>query len=890
MALLDEIIAHSNGAHFFRADLHIHSFGRGGSYDVEDRGMTPEAIVELALAEDLQVVAITDHNAIGNVRPAVDHAAGRDFLVVPGVELSTSDGHILVYCPTLEHLEAFYGKLRITKDRQACLDSMAQCLAYATESDGFGICAHVDGEAGLQAAHPKYDAFKQEILNSGNLLGIEITQAANSDWFSDLDSDVDRRNCATIRRNHLGHESEVSLATVMGSDSHTLSAVGKNANNQKRLTRFKMDTLSFEALRIALLDCAARVRLEELIPLSVPHFIGLKLEGGFLRDQIVHFSNNLTCIIGGRGAGKSTMLESLRVATGNGSENPIIDSEVWPDCISVIYEDEVGKQHVLTRSKMGELSNPDPNGPTRVNIESYGQGETAATIHNCDKDPNVLLDFLDGFVTLAELKQRDNQIRDELLENQGEIERLRQDINRIKEVEALKKTADGQVATLKTQKAAEVVQLEQKLAAERVFRDSLRAALKALPTAVATGLSTEALEEVIGSISGDTLAVGKAQFDSVHTIMEQLVSDLTKFSASAQDTIANATERINAHLAVWVAEQKKTKDQIEDLRRELERQKIKLDMAFIRKVTADASTYGARLLELKKSIPKQATAYKARASLMKERRELKSRIFTTRQAFATLMNRHLATCVVDYSVHVKFQEGLMSAELAELIQSAMGWRTSQVPKAALIASALSPLTLLDVIEKKNTPALTAVLDENGNRIFSSKDAGEIISKLAEWSHYVAIQRCPFEDRPMIKVTKMVTLPGGRRVPNIKDFTRLSLGQQQSILLTILLFSQSTAPLIVDQPEDNLDSEFVYKTLVRSLRAVKERRQVIVVTHNANIAVLGDAELLVPLRAQSENSVIRERGSIDTKSTKAVACTILEGGEKAFKRRQNLYGF
>jgi ABC-type lipoprotein export system ATPase subunit len=160
----------------------------------------------------------------------------------------------------------------------------------------------------------------------------------------------------------------------------------------------------------------------------------------------------------------------------------------------------------------------------------------------------------------------------------------------------------------------------------------------------------------------------------------------------------------------------------------------------------------------------------------------------------------------------------------------------------------------------------------------------------EWGNYCAIQRCPFEDRPAIKVTKMVSRAGGRPIPIFKDFSKLSLGQQQSILLTILLFSQSTAPLIIDQPEDNLDSEFVYTTLVRSLRAIKEKRQVIVVTHNANIAVLGDAELIIPLRGQSENSVVRDRGSIDTKTTRDVSCTILEGGAKAFKRRQKLYGF
>ena len=758
------------------ADLHIHSYGKGGSYDVKDAGMTPQAIVDSAIAENLQVIAITNHNVIGNVRAAVEHTGDKDILVVPGVELSTADGHLLIYCPTSDHLEAFYGKLKISPNKQACLDTMAQCLRYAAEFEGFGICAHVDSDAGLEHAHPKFDAFKQEILNCENLLGVEITQAANNEWFSQLDSHADRRNCATIRGKHLGHETEVSLAKVMGSDSHALAAVGKNANNQKRLTRFKMETLSFDALRIALLDCAARVRLEELIPPSIPHFIGMKLEGGFLKEQIVHFSKNLTCIIGGRGAGKSTMLESLRVASGNGSENPLIDSDVWPDCISIIYQDEVGQQHVLTRSKMGELSNQDPNGPNRICVESYGQGETAGTIHNCDKDPNVLLEFLDGFVALKELKERDNEIRDELLNNQGEIERLQQDINRIKEVEGLKRVADGQVATLKTQKVAEVVQLEEKLAAERIFRDKLRAALAALPTAFTTGLNTDELRELIDSIDGNTLAVGKAQFDSVHDIARELIAAIAQLSTTAQARLQAGTDQIYAQLAIWVAEQKKTKDQIENLRRELEKQKIKLDMAFIRKVTTDATTHAAKLIELNRSVPKQAAAFRARTALMKERRELKSRIFTTRQAFATLLNKNLETCVVDYSVHLKFSEGVLSNELEDLVKTMMNWRTSQVPKAALIAAKFSPIALLDVIDKNNTTALMAVVDENNNKVFSLKEAGEIIAKLREWEPHVAIQRCLFEDRPAIKVTKMITLPNSKRIPYIKDFTKLSLGQ------------------------------------------------------------------------------------------------------------------
>lgn len=105
----------------------------------------------------------------------------------------------------------------------------------------------------------------------------------------------------------------------------------------------------------------------------------------------------------------------------------------------------------------------------------------------------------------------------------------------------------------------------------------------------------------------------------------------------------------------------------------------------------------------------------------------------------------------------------------------------------------------------------------------------------------------------------------------------------------MLSSDSKLPLIIDQPEDNLDSEFIFHSLVPVLRAAKERRQIIVVTHNPNIAVLGDAELIVALKSTSDKSTIVARGSIDDPATKKTVCTILEGAEEAFKRRAKMYG-
>lgn len=81
---LADITSIDNGAKFYRADLHIHSFGKYASYDVTDTLMTPQGIIDEALKESIKVISITDHNEIGNIPAALEYAAGKDILVIPG--------------------------------------------------------------------------------------------------------------------------------------------------------------------------------------------------------------------------------------------------------------------------------------------------------------------------------------------------------------------------------------------------------------------------------------------------------------------------------------------------------------------------------------------------------------------------------------------------------------------------------------------------------------------------------------------------------------------------------------------------------------------------------------------------------------------------------------
>jgi energy-coupling factor transporter ATP-binding protein EcfA2 len=119
----------------------------------------------------------------------------------------------------------------------------------------------------------------------------------------------------------------------------------------------------------------------------------------------------------------------------------------------------------------------------------------------------------------------------------------------------------------------------------------------------------------------------------------------------------------------------------------------------------------------------------------------------------------------------------------------------------------------------------------------------------------------------------------------KDAAELSRGQKCTALLPILLARRNT-PLIIDQPEDNLDNHFIYETVVNSIQRLKGRRQMIFITHNANIPVLAEADLVIVLNSDGKKGYVEQSGSVDQCRDQIV--DLLEGGREAFELRRKRY--
>ena len=117
----------------------------------------------------------------------------------------------------------------------------------------------------------------------------------------------------------------------------------------------------------------------------------------------------------------------------------------------------------------------------------------------------------------------------------------------------------------------------------------------------------------------------------------------------------------------------------------------------------------------------------------------------------------------------------------------------------------------------------------------------------------------------------------------------SVGEKSTAILSLLL-SAGDQPIIIDQPEDDLDNQYVYNVVVDLLRRRKFSRQVIIATHNANIPVNGDAELIVALGAKNRLGMVLDFGSIDQPDIKNQVSVIMEGSAEAFRLRRERYGY
>ena len=164
--------------------------------------------------------------------------------------------------------------------------------------------------------------------------------------------------------------------------------------------------------------------------------------------------------------------------------------------------------------------------------------------------------------------------------------------------------------------------------------------------------------------------------------------------------------------------------------------------------------------------------------------------------------------------------------------------------------------------------------------FGTERSRKILDSFRESVDPLALEVTAIEDRIGIELNVSTA---GR--PHFKDASDLSRGQKCTALLPILLARRDN-PLIIDQPEDNLDNHFIFETVVNAVQRMKKRRQMIFITHNANIPVLAEAELVLVMNSDGRVGCIEKWGTVDECREQII--DLLEGGREAFELRSKRY--
>jgi hypothetical protein len=258
----------------------------------------------------------------------------------------------------------------------------------------------------------------------------------------------------------------------------------------------------------------------------------------------------------------------------------------------------------------------------------------------------------------------------------------------------------------------------------------------------------------------------------------------------------------------------------------------------------------------------------ARKKLLVKLNNNRIEIFRLRKDFIQRTNKLLSE-FVRIKIEYEMDNSNYIRYLVDDVLSSSDYRINKSSRE-LVARKIHPLHLAELVKQGDTGTLSDKAD-------ISLELVEKVITLVRPKRY-EIETFYLED----KITIEINDRGWKELASCSD------GQKCTAILSIALCERDI-PLIIDQPEDSLDNAFIYEGVVRIVRNIKNKRQLIIATHNANIPVLGDSELILVMTSNGKNGFITERGVIDKDRIKTYAQNILEGGKDAFVRRKAKYG-
>lgn len=921
--------------------------------------------------DGLDLVALTDHNSIDGyhyLKPQFDslaqEAAGKGLsmpTILPGVEFSVGgerplhflvifaeatkadeiEGAIRHVFGALEPFDPATGKPRATgASVTAFLDKLYEycCppggdrhmsfVILPAHADGGSGVAHETGATETKVAAELWDEMRghlrQRVITRRDWHGFQtkrlykelpeafrdllcrwITAKRHQNW-DDLNE---------VRQKQVRYSKHWPL--VQCSDPHKPEDIGT------RFTWLKMEVPDVEGIRLALLDPESRLRNMWEGPPGRDYPVIRKIaiaNTDFIDDMEIEFNDSLNTLIGGRGSGKSTVIEAIRYATDRAKSEDFdrgedeiknnIDELLSPKgerdygetqgILLPNFQFEViarvsGREYIIKRDSTGiTVKDSLTKDPQSLDVRSLISPRILSQrqIARIARDPVAQRRELDGLTDPASVREFDEKLsslRARLTSHQTDRKILQEKVSSLPQRQTeLRKLAD-QIALLERGANKDILDQFRNLQSEGEWVDKLLTTLDdAANQLAAAGSSLTGTEQSIAnppsepstSWLGDLASRARDLVTSAREAAEARVSAIRKFTAQVRNERAQQWD-----------------PGFEPVRKEYEKLTVEMQEKGV--------TFGEheRLLQRRSAVVRDIEQLNSDKDTLQK---VEAEINNTREKLVRLhesrteRRRHLAKSleaqgadirveVVPFADRQDFVErraewfggaGLQERDwnvIADYIFSADG----SIPERIL---AFVQAIRADILK---TQANGKALDEK-----SSDVAKLLTTDLLTRTFYNSLvkgDRMRIDDIETYIPEDRVGAKVRGNDGEFKPITQGSIGQRSMAILGLLL-TAGTHPLVIDQPEEDLDNQYVFGVVVDLLRKCKFSRQLIIATHNANIPVNGDAELIVALGVENRLGRVSCSGSIDRPEVKSEVSVIMEGSREAFRLRQERYGY
>lgn len=841
--------------------------------DFTDEESYNSALIAALLEADILVIAITDHWCVdtGEALRAAATAAG--ITVFPGFEATTKDGvHLLVLfepATSATNINRRIGECGIPADckesRPGSLDTL-ELLETSVGWEAVVVAPHVTTGGGLLeklSGQTAINAWTSSLLHAVALGGVSLNQAHRG----------------IIENKTLQYKRSNPLAVLSAADVSHPDDVKKPGSS----CWIKLSSKSLVGLDLAFRTPQTRVSRTDPSTNLHSRFVGISWEGGFLDGTAIKFNESLNVLIGGRGSGKSTVLESLRyvlglvplstwakeqhettVANVLGSGTKIhLEIELRkPSSAFYTVERTIGNSPVV-REGTGNIVQIAPADLLK-GTEVYGQRELAELAH----DPASLTHLLAQYLPDSN-NDASNEALEALSRSREDITRARGDVlgleTRLEQVP----TVEERLAQFETAGVAEKLSGQERAQREQGLLDRALTALGvAAPTVPEVETEFLAKKSCEGLPDEELLKKAREALYSYNAATRSALESLTEAHTQTKESISKIRDS-------WSKEMESQQKALNKILRELqpngvdgaEYLKLKKDLEFLLPLKA-------QLEEKKQTLENLA---ETRNNLLTEKENLRTTRLQDLKAEAKKVGRRLKR-----TVQASVRDGEDRTPLLDLVNNRIPGRTDLIRDVIRTAPLISPRTFVVTIRSGAEAILETYPSISSSQATSLANAPEaVLMELEE------------VDLPIS--TDLELNVGTKSEPTWRKLGRLSTGQKATALL-LLLMHRGDGPLVIDQPEDDLDNRFIYEDVVPKLRETKGTRQAIFSSHNANIPVLGDADQIVALAAEDGDHGVVGRivpdglGSIDHVPVRLMVEELLEGGRDAFNERRYLYGF